>query len=99
MTILAEIFDKVKRNDEDQFRVRIEAQEAESRKFINCQGFDTMQDIIERKLAAEQMTFKIDEDTGSPLMSVEGKVSTPAISTVAPDSDSDVYKKFLDQLK
>jgi hypothetical protein len=47
------------------------------------------------------MTFKIEEETGSPLLSGPGVVGQPSQQSprveVAPDSD--VYKKFLDQLK
>jgi hypothetical protein len=102
MTILAEILDRVKKGDEESFRLHIEAKEAESKKFVNEQGMETIQDIIDRRLAAEQMTFKIDEDHGSPLLkgpdTVEGQ-ATPTSSSAIPDSGSEIYKKFLDQLK
>ena len=96
MAILEQILDRVKQSDVEKFRVKLEAKEVESRKFVNAQGMDTMQDIIERKLSEEQMVFQFDLDatlTGSSEEKPPEALSTPIVP------DSDIYKKFLEQLK
>jgi hypothetical protein len=96
MTILSEILDRVKLNDSEKFRVQVEAMEDQTKQFNNAQGRDNITDIYEKKLAEQQMTFTLEEEHPRLPSLPEGVVASPSAPA---DSGSDVYKKFLDQLK
>jgi len=101
-----EIFSRVREDDLDQFRIRVNANErAYEDLFINVTS-ETVNEMMERRLGQEGMTFEI---KGEPIDTAAGKTTmddqsqTPAhIEEKRKEgvrSSEAVFKNFLDQIR
>jgi hypothetical protein len=87
---LAEVLGEVRQNDINEFRVKIEAMEAERKMELATQGFDTFDSLMEKRGAEKPFEDKLDSEPNREVIQVD--------PTESKDSE-EVFSRFIQSIR